>query len=287
MLKNNYYLAIIISLLILLLFNFNVFAETDNLSEVQSLKVADIEVEFEAVNDSIDEQTLVSLNELWDELEMSLFVVDDKIIVGYQDYYFLLTLDEDTIYAQNVATEGFEQEDYSLKQAPTYENRRLFIPLEFITEHLGLEYQLKEFAEEKKEQEEVETELEEEREEELKIDKIKNLELDLRLLAVEDEEIEVGLKLKNLSKQEIELHFSTGQKYDFILKNEKGEVVASWSTGQSFTQALETLDLAGEESISYTETMNIKDLEAGTYYLQGVITTRQELISEPIQFRLN
>ncbi len=85
------------------------------------------------------------------------------------------------------------------------------------------------------------------------------------------------LSLRNTSDKPVRLAFSSGQRYDLELKNERGEVVYRWSEGRAFTMEL------GEEIIepgerNYVVTVRLADKEGkplaqGKYTAVGWITT--------------
>lgn len=58
--------------------------------------------------------------------------------------------------------------------------------------------------------------------------------------------------VKNQTEREQMLQFNTGQKYDYIIWNEKGEKVKQYAEGRQFTQALSTESLKQGEEKTYT-----------------------------------
>jgi len=83
------------------------------------------------------------------------------------------------------------------------------------------------------------------------------------------------LKL-NLSNQNIELQYSTGQRYDFKITYPSGRTLWRWSETKAFTQALGTLSLSPGQSVRYTESYQLSpSQEPGLYHLFGWNSARQ------------
>ena len=85
------------------------------------------------------------------------------------------------------------------------------------------------------------------------------------------------LSLRNATDKPVRLAFSSGQRYDLELKNERGDVVYRWSEGRAFTMELgEEIIESGERN--YVVTVRLADKEGkplaqGKYTAVGWITT--------------
>lgn len=61
------------------------------------------------------------------------------------------------------------------------------------------------------------------------------------------------IKLVNDSDQEIEVTFSSGQKYEIVVTDKEGEEVYRYSANKRFTQALETLTIPAKNQLSWKD----------------------------------
>lgn len=90
--------------------------------------------------------------------------------------------------------------------------------------------------------------------------------------------------VKNQTEQKQTLTFTSGQKFDYVVWNEKGEQVRQYSMNKMFTAVMSTLTLKqGEEQ---TFTASLEDLPAGTYKAKFWLTAQGADISQTITFRV-
>lgn len=98
------------------------------------------------------------------------------------------------------------------------------------------------------------------------------------------------LTVKNVSPAEQKLTFSSGQKYDFVIRDARGGEIKRWSGDMMFTQALEDLTMAAGQEHTYKEVMNLgkpgKPLPLGGYTLEGILTCSTPLTSAPVPFKI-
>lgn len=80
-----------------------------------------------------------------------------------------------------------------------------------------------------------------------------------------ENELKIDFVLENISLQPIEFYFSTGQKYDIFVYDDKDNLVYKWSDGYSFTDAIEEKVLQPKEKLSYIEVLDNKKFKKGTY----------------------
>ncbi len=87
------------------------------------------------------------------------------------------------------------------------------------------------------------------------------------------ETITAKLEVFNPSKSSpLKLHFTSGQKYNFVLINKKsGRIVWNWSNNKFFTQNLNSELLKPQQNSSYTEKIDLAGLKlpAGSYILEA------------------
>jgi hypothetical protein len=60
------------------------------------------------------------------------------------------------------------------------------------------------------------------------------------------------------------------------------KIVAIWSKGKFFTQAMGEIKLNSGESILYQESIKLNHLKPATYQLYGLIKSRNEISSQPL-----
>lgn len=102
-----------------------------------------------------------------------------------------------------------------------------------------------------------------------------NCELELNPI---EGECELVLKVTNSSSEELTLEFSSGQKYDFIVKDPKGENIWQWSEAKMFMQMVEQLNIVPDGERIFTEKWQYTDkngiaVQPGIYIVQGILTT--------------
>lgn len=68
--------------------------------------------------------------------------------------------------------------------------------------------------------------------------------------------IEASVSITNISDRPIELRYSSGQKYDFILYDSSYNQLYRWSEGKFFTMALESIQINPGESITFKENID-------------------------------
>ncbi len=86
-----------------------------------------------------------------------------------------------------------------------------------------------------------------------------------------EQELLVHMTLENLTEQEKNLDFSSGQIFELILKDSSGETVYRFSDGKMFTMAIVQQTYGAGESQSFSEAVDISQLESGTYSLKAEI----------------
>jgi len=93
------------------------------------------------------------------------------------------------------------------------------------------------------------------------------------------EPIIIALKIFNYTEEEINFHFNTGQRYDFIIEDEEGSKIWRWSEDKMFTMVLgeETLGPTNPEVI-YTAEYRGK-LSSGYYKVTGIFVVQDRPMS--------
>ncbi|MBW3111282.1 MULTISPECIES: BsuPI-related putative proteinase inhibitor [Bacillaceae] len=97
------------------------------------------------------------------------------------------------------------------------------------------------------------------------------MEPSLTVQDAEDQNVYV-YAVKNQTEQEKTFVFSSGQKIDYELKNDKGEVVYKDSKNKMYTQAIQEITVKqGEE---FSQKIVLPELESGTYTLTVWMTAK-------------
>lgn len=81
--------------------------------------------------------------------------------------------------------------------------------------------------------------------------------------------------VKNQTEHEVKLEFTSSQRYDFAVKNSKGETVYLYSSVASFAQVMEEVIVKQGESLSYEIDVNGLGLEKGEYTLEVWLTPKE------------
>jgi len=84
------------------------------------------------------------------------------------------------------------------------------------------------------------------------------------------------LTLRNTTPDPVDLTFPTGQSYDLVLRNEKGDVVFRWSEGKAFTEAVRKESFRGERNWVILVALAGRDerpLPQGKYIAEAWLTT--------------
>lgn len=82
------------------------------------------------------------------------------------------------------------------------------------------------------------------------------------------------LTLRHIQQEPLRLTFPTGQRFDLVIRNEKGEVVFRWSDGKAFTQVLGTEMVLGERNWVIDVPLGTGNtaLPQGRYVAEGWLT---------------
>mgnify|MGYP002381627814 CR=1 FL=1 len=81
----------------------------------------------------------------------------------------------------------------------------------------------------------------------------------------------VRLALRHTGPRPLHLDFNSGQEFDIVIRNERGEVVLAWSSNKMFIQVLHSLDIMGEKN--WAATLPMTGIAPGNYTAEGFLTT--------------
>lgn len=80
----------------------------------------------------------------------------------------------------------------------------------------------------------------------------------------------VRMALRHTGPQPLKLQFPSGQEFDIVIWNERGERVYVWSADKIFVQALHTIEVHGERN--WTARVNLDNIPPGTYTAEAFLT---------------
>lgn len=93
------------------------------------------------------------------------------------------------------------------------------------------------------------------------------------------------LHVTNVSAEPVELEFTSGQRYDFQVTTESGEILWTWSADKSFMQALGTETLGAGESLTFSEAWPTDGLR-GRFIAVGTVTSTNEPVRQSVIFEV-
>ena len=86
--------------------------------------------------------------------------------------------------------------------------------------------------------------------------------------------VEISLNIKNKTKKEKTIHFNTGKRFDFIVKNSQGNKVYQYSDGKMFNQMAGTETIKPGKALSYKE--KVPGLKKGKYTVTFWLATKNK-----------
>jgi hypothetical protein len=78
--------------------------------------------------------------------------------------------------------------------------------------------------------------------------------------------------VENETEKPIKLTFTSGQTFDYILKDQAGKTIIHYSEGKSFIQVITEKELV--KGAQLTHDIHLKDLEPGEYTLEAWLTAK-------------
>ncbi|MFQ6133768.1 MAG: BsuPI-related putative proteinase inhibitor [Armatimonadota bacterium] len=106
------------------------------------------------------------------------------------------------------------------------------------------------------------------------------------------EQVRFELRLANPFEEVVQLVFPSGQRYDFVVRNEEGQEVWRWSVGRFFTMAIGTEQLAPDEPRTHEEAWDQRPSEGlaavevpGRYRVTGEVIKQVKSYPHPFLLR--
>lgn len=75
------------------------------------------------------------------------------------------------------------------------------------------------------------------------------------------EGVEITLSVRNAGNAPLGVTFTSGQRYDFIIRRPRGDEVWRWSHDQAFIQVIQTALLRPQESLTFREVWDQRDFQ--------------------------
>lgn len=100
-------------------------------------------------------------------------------------------------------------------------------------------------------------------------------------VSVEPGEIGFAFTVRNEGPDPLTLQFRSGQTAEFVVYEDRTEVFR-WSDGQMFTQALQSVPLDPDESVTYTGTW--PDPETGTFKVVATLEAEEHALETSAEF---
>ena len=92
------------------------------------------------------------------------------------------------------------------------------------------------------------------------------------------EPVVIQLQVTNRTEEIVTFQFSDGQRYDFLIEDEAGEVIWRWSADKAFIQVLGEEVLGTRESLAYSESSD-GELQPGNYTIVGKLVAKNRPLS--------
>lgn len=100
------------------------------------------------------------------------------------------------------------------------------------------------------------------------------------------EPLAFGLVLQNEGPDAVRLDFSSGQRFDFVVRDAAGEPVWRWSDDRSFIQALGSETMPPGDSLVYQAELE-RGLELGRYTVVGMVPTRNRSLRDSVEVEVS
>lgn len=102
-------------------------------------------------------------------------------------------------------------------------------------------------------------------------------------IIINEKSMEMKVTIKNDSKQDIFIEFTSGQKFDFQLLDADKNVLWTWSANKLFIQVLKTMEIKAGETITFSDIVNEEEyaeFEDKIVYFKAYITGASSFINQ-------
>lgn len=97
--------------------------------------------------------------------------------------------------------------------------------------------------------------------------------------------VHFSLHVTNRTGEKVEVRFTSGQTYDFVVLDRAGTEVWRWSADRMFTQAMQTRMLDPDETITFTEAWQPDSLH-GEFVAVGKLNSTNYPVEQRVEFSL-
>jgi hypothetical protein len=95
--------------------------------------------------------------------------------------------------------------------------------------------------------------------------------------------VKFSFRVTNTGKKRVELHFPSGQAYEFVVLDSIGREMWRWTSGRMFTQALQNKLLDGGETMAIDEVWD-STLKSGRYTAIATLNSTNFPLEEKTEF---
>ena len=217
------------------------------------IQVENKTIDFDLVPEQVSEDTYLPIEKL---VNADLFEVDrvneNRYIVLHNNNYFILQRDRKLVRS-NLSNQ-------TLINSPIVLNQHFLVPVEFLEGFLNFNIRVEKGLTlpdriDRDDQEKV----------------ADNLRLRVYLNDDEferDEELKVSIEIMNTGRDDINLRFNSAQKYNIYIKSLSGRILYSWNEGKMFSQALQNIEIEGQNSLSFEEKIGLSQFRKGNYIVE-------------------
>ncbi|MBI2201287.1 MAG: hypothetical protein HYU43_05030, partial [Armatimonadetes bacterium] len=95
------------------------------------------------------------------------------------------------------------------------------------------------------------------------------------------EPVEVTMTVRNTGGSPAALTFSSGQRFDLLVRRPRGDEIWRWSHDKAFIQVIQTMTIRPNETLTFKGSWDQRDyqgrrVDSGTYEIIAFVTTRSE-----------
>lgn len=243
----------------LVIFFLIIVLSLSSITFASSLQVKDVKINFDIEPEEIENDSYLPIEQFKQLKNFSMYSIEEnRFLLIYNSNYYALSLNKNEIKSN--------KGNFDICCKPIKINNHVLVPFQLIEKIFGKTINKSNGN-----------------------NQIIDLELNLDRQQTEDEDIlDVEITLNNQTDEKITLEFSTSQKYNILIKNQDNEVIYNWEKDKMFTQAFTHNTIKANNSIKFTEKIDVSDLENETYYLILTMKTNNyDIESKEVQFSIN
>lgn len=101
-----------------------------------------------------------------------------------------------------------------------------------------------------------------------------------------NDSVEFVLQVTNTTGSEVDVTFTSGQSFDFVVFDAAGEEVWRWSADQMFTQAMREEEIEAGETVTYSAIWVPAPGTSGEFEVLGTLTAQNREVGQRTEFRV-